>query len=87
MRLNAFVVLIALAAGTVLGGILGAILAVPLTAAAWGIVQVWDGPDTPARWARRKRPEGDTRETLPDRVAQRSLDRPRAERAARPKDA
>jgi predicted PurR-regulated permease PerM len=87
MRLNAFVVLIALAAGTVLGGILGAILAVPLTAAAWGIVQVWDGPDTPARWARRKRPEGDTRETLPDRVAQRSLDRPRAERAPRPKDA
>jgi predicted PurR-regulated permease PerM len=87
MRLNAFVVLIALAAGTVLGGILGAILAVPLTAAAWGIVQVWDGPDTPARWAQRKRPEGDTRETLPDRVAQRSLDRPRVERAARPKDA
>jgi putative heme transporter len=87
MRLNAFVVLIALAAGTVLGGILGAILAVPLTAAAWGIVQVWDGPDTPARWARRKRPEGDTRDALPDRVAQRSLDRPRAERSAQPKDA
>ena len=87
MRLNAFVVLIALAAGTVLGGILGAILAVPLTAAAWGIVQVWDGPDTPARWARRKRPEGDTRETLPDRVAQRSLDRPKAERTAQPKGA
>jgi predicted PurR-regulated permease PerM len=87
MRLNAFVVLIALAAGTVLGGILGAILAVPLTAAAWGVVQVWDGPDTPARWARRKRPEGDARDTLPDRVAQRSLDRPKAERAAQPKGA
>ena len=65
MRLNAFVVLIALAAGTVLGGILGAILAVPLTAAAWGVVQVWDGPDTPARWARRKCPEGEARDTLP----------------------
>jgi predicted PurR-regulated permease PerM len=87
MRLNAFVVLIALAAGTVLGGILGAVLAVPLTAAAWGIVQVWNGPDTPARWAQRKRPEGDNRETLPDRVAQRSIDRPRMERAARPQDA
>jgi predicted PurR-regulated permease PerM len=85
MRLNAFVVLIALAAGTVLGGILGAILAVPLTAAAWGVVQVWDGPDTPARWARRKRAEGDDRESLPDRVAQRSLDRPRTERASQPK--
>jgi hypothetical protein len=80
-------VLIALAAGTVLGGILGAVLAVPLTAAAWGIVQVWNGPDTPARWAQRKRPEGDNRETLPDRVAQRSIDRPRMERAARPQDA
>lgn len=54
MRLHAFVVLIALTIGTVLGGIVGAILAVPLTAAAWGIVQVWDGPDTPARWARRR---------------------------------
>lgn len=54
MKLHAFAVLIALTVGTVLGGIVGAILAVPLTAAAWGIVQVWDGPDTPARWARRK---------------------------------
>ncbi|MFS0868112.1 AI-2E family transporter [Microbacterium sp. 179-B 1A2 NHS] len=52
MKLHAFVILIALTVGTVLGGIVGAILAVPLTAAAWGIIQVWDGPDTPARWAR-----------------------------------
>ena len=54
MKLHAFVVLIALTAGTVLGGIVGAVLAVPLTATAWGIIQVWDGPATPARWARRK---------------------------------
>ncbi|MCK6081698.1 AI-2E family transporter [Microbacterium sp. EYE_5] len=54
MKLHAFAVLIALTIGTVLGGIVGAILAVPLTAAAWGIIQVWDGPNTPARWARRK---------------------------------
>lgn len=54
MKLHAFVVLIALTAGTVLGGIVGAVLAVPLTATAWGIIQVWDGPSTPARWARRK---------------------------------
>ena len=54
MRLHSFVILVALTVGTVLGGIVGAILAVPLTAAAWGIVQVWDGPDTPARWARPK---------------------------------
>jgi len=56
MKLHAFAVLIALTIGTVLGGIVGAILAVPLTAAAWGIIQVWDGPDTPARWARRRPP-------------------------------
>lgn len=54
MKLHAFAVLIALTIGTVLGGIVGAILAVPLTAAVWGIIQVWDGPNTPARWARRK---------------------------------
>lgn len=56
MKLHAFAVLIALTIGTVLGGIVGAILAVPLTAATWGIIQVWDGPNTPARWARRRPP-------------------------------
>jgi predicted PurR-regulated permease PerM len=55
MRLHAFVVLIALAVGTAVNGILGAILAVPIAAVLWGIVQVWDGPDLPARWARPKR--------------------------------
>lgn len=56
MKLHAFVILIALTVGTVLGGIVGAVLAVPITAALWGMVQVWDGPDTPARWARAKPP-------------------------------
>ncbi|WP_431778255.1 AI-2E family transporter [Microbacterium aurantiacum] len=55
MKLHAFVVLIALTVGTVLGGIVGAVLAVPITAAVWGVVQVWDGADTPARWARPKK--------------------------------
>ena len=54
MKLHAFVVLVALTVGTVLSGIVGAVLAVPITAVAWGIVQVWDGPHTPARWARPK---------------------------------
>lgn len=54
MKLHAFVILIALTVGTVLGGIVGAILAVPITAALWGVIQVWDGPHTPARWAREK---------------------------------
>ncbi|QEW00743.1 AI-2E family transporter [Microbacterium caowuchunii] len=57
MKLHAFVILVALTVGAVLGGIVGAVLAVPITATAWGIVQVWDGPNTPARWARPKRTE------------------------------
>ena len=56
MKLHAFVILVALTVGTVLGGIVGAVLAVPIAAAAWGAVLVWDGPDLPARWARPKRP-------------------------------
>ena len=56
MKLHAFVILVALTVGTVLGGILGAVLAVPIAAAVWGIIQVWDGPDLPVRWARPKRP-------------------------------
>lgn len=55
MKLHAFVILVALTIGTVLGGIVGAVLAVPIAAAAWGAVQVWDGADLPARWARPKR--------------------------------
>ncbi len=54
VSLHALVVLIAIAAGTAAGGIIGALLAVPLTAAAWGTVQVWDGDNVPARWARPK---------------------------------
>ncbi len=57
MKLHAFVILVALTVGAVLGGVVGAVLAVPITAAAWGVVQVWDGPNLPARWARPKRDE------------------------------
>ena len=52
LKLHALVILLALTVGTVLSGILGAVLAVPLAAVAWGIIKVWDGPDLPARWAR-----------------------------------
>ncbi|MET4157690.1 AI-2E family transporter [Agromyces sp. PvR057] len=55
MKLHAFVILVALTVGTALGGVLGAVLAVPITAVAWGVIQVWDGPGLPARWARPKR--------------------------------
>jgi predicted PurR-regulated permease PerM len=57
LKLHAFVILIALTVGTVLGGILGAVLAVPITAVVWGAIQVWNGPHQPARWAQKKRPE------------------------------
>lgn len=52
LKLHALVILLALTIGTVLSGILGAVLAVPIAAVVWGIIQVWDGPATPARWAR-----------------------------------
>ncbi|MFS2242561.1 AI-2E family transporter [Microbacterium sp. OR16] len=54
MKLHAFVILVALAVGTALSGLVGAVLAVPTTAAVWGIIQVWDGENLPAKWARRK---------------------------------
>ncbi|GGF38338.1 AI-2E family transporter [Microbacterium sorbitolivorans] len=54
LKLHSLVILVALTVGTVLASILGAILAVPFTAVVWGIIQVWDGPNLPARWARKK---------------------------------
>lgn len=56
LKLHALVILVALTVGTVLGGIIGAVLSVPVAAVAWGIVQIWNGPDEPAKWAR-KHPE------------------------------
>ncbi len=57
LKLHGLVILVGLTAGTVLAGITGAVMSVPLLAAAWGAVQVWDGPDQPARMWRQKRPE------------------------------
>lgn len=47
LNLHALVILMALTAGTVLGGIVGAVLAVPLTAVAWGIIKVWTDRENP----------------------------------------
>ncbi|MDO5745729.1 MAG: AI-2E family transporter [Micrococcaceae bacterium] len=41
LQVHPLVILLALTCGAVLAGILGAILAVPLTAVAWAIIQVW----------------------------------------------
>ena len=57
LKLHALVILLALTIGTVLSGILGAVLAVPIAAVGWGIIQVWDGPNRPAKWARPHQPE------------------------------
>ncbi|MBO0901530.1 AI-2E family transporter [Cellulomonas sp. zg-ZUI222] len=57
LSLHPLVILFALTAGTVLAGITGAVLAVPIAASVWRSIQVWDGPDLPARFARKKRPE------------------------------
>ncbi|WP_435298619.1 AI-2E family transporter [Timonella sp. A28] len=54
LSLHPLVILLALTAGTILGGILGAVLSVPVAAVAWGILSVWDGPHTPARFVRAK---------------------------------
>jgi predicted PurR-regulated permease PerM len=41
LSLHALMILLALTVGTIVGGIFGAILAVPLTAVAWAVAQVW----------------------------------------------
>lgn len=57
LRLHPLVILVALTAGTVLAGLTGAVLAVPIAASIWRAVQVWDGPELPARFARPKERE------------------------------
>lgn len=52
LKLHSLVILLALTIGTVLSGVLGAVLAVPIAAVAWGVIQVWDGPSLPAKWFR-----------------------------------
>lgn len=50
LNVHALVILLALTAGTILAGIIGAILAVPLVAVAWAAIKAWNsgGDITPA---------------------------------------
>jgi len=57
LQLHGLVILVALTAGTILGGVVGAVIAVPLMAVVWGITQVWNGDHQPAEMFRKKRPE------------------------------
>lgn len=43
LNLHALVILMALTGGTVLAGIIGAVLSVPLVAVAWSVIKVWTG--------------------------------------------
>jgi predicted PurR-regulated permease PerM len=44
LKLHPLVILVALTGGTIVGGITGAVLAVPLAAVTWAIVKVWNVP-------------------------------------------
>jgi predicted PurR-regulated permease PerM len=44
LKLHPLVILVALTAGTILGGIVGAILSVPIAAVVWAIAKVWNEP-------------------------------------------
>jgi predicted PurR-regulated permease PerM len=48
LNLHALVILLALTAGTILGGITGAILSVPIAAVSWAVYKTWRGEELPA---------------------------------------
>ena len=45
VRLHPLVILLVLTAGALLGGIAGAVLAVPVAAVAWAVISHWDGAE------------------------------------------
>jgi len=47
LKLHPLVILLALTAGTILGGIVGAVLSVPIAAVGWAIVKTWNVPEEP----------------------------------------
>lgn len=51
LKLHPLVILLALAAGTIVGGIVGAVLSVPIAAVAWAIVKVWNRPEAEAEYS------------------------------------
>ena len=59
LKLHPLVILLALTAGTILGGIIGAVLSVPIAAVAWAIAKTWNEP-RPAGAATPPTPPGRT---------------------------
>ncbi|HET8879659.1 MAG TPA: AI-2E family transporter [Arthrobacter sp.] len=47
LHIHGLVILLSLAAGTMLAGVIGALLAVPLAAVGWTIIKTWTGRDVP----------------------------------------
>ncbi len=47
LKLHPLVILVGLTAGTILGGIVGAVLSVPIAAVAWAIAKAWNAPNAP----------------------------------------
>jgi predicted PurR-regulated permease PerM len=47
LHIHGLVILLSLAAGTMLAGVIGALLAVPLAAVGWTIIKTWSGRDVP----------------------------------------
>lgn len=54
LNLHALVILLALTVGTILAGLVGAVLAVPMAAVGWAIAKIWTGRDTEAIEAQSK---------------------------------
>ncbi|TFC91144.1 MULTISPECIES: AI-2E family transporter [Cryobacterium] len=48
LRLHGLVILLALTAGTILGGIVGAVISVPIAAVGWAVIKAWNAPVPPA---------------------------------------
>lgn len=44
LKLHPLVILIALTIGTILAGVVGAVLAVPVAAVMWAVIRVWNPP-------------------------------------------
>lgn len=55
LKIHPLVILLALTVGTILGGIVGAVLSVPIAALAWSIVKDWDKPTDVIAVPRRRR--------------------------------
>ena len=47
LRLHGLVILLALTIGTILGGIVGAIISVPIAAVGWAVIKAWNAPTPP----------------------------------------